>query len=203
MTDKIIDLAVKSLTLCNLLVEADYVIPMYQRNYAWGKPEIQTLINDVIDACQKNSETQYYIGTLVVFKRQDGRLEVIDGQQRFTTLTLLSICLKNLAHHPITSTLTSSLDNEEKYYLEAYDKLNISFESRPESSNTLELLFHNNLERGLKYQSLNQSIIDGYDNLKEIILQEFHSSKKAIKSKITFQQFYNYLFNKPHSQLRK
>lgn len=196
MTDKIIDLAVKSLTLCNLLVEADYVIPMYQRNYAWGKPEIQTLINDVIDACQKNSETQYYIGTLVVFKRQDGRLEVIDGQQRFTTLTLLSICLKNLAHHPITSTLTSSLDNEEKYYLEAYDKLNISFESRPESSNTLELLFHNNLERGLKYQSLNQSIIDGYDNLKEIILQEFHSSKKAIKSKITFQQFYNYLFNK-------
>src|SRR5699024_6925922 len=67
---------------------------------------------------------------------------------------------------------------------------------RPESSNTLELLFHNNLERGLKYQSLNQSIIDGYDNLKEIILQEFHSSKNAIKSKITFQQFYNYLFNK-------
>ena len=114
MTDKIIDLAVKSLTLCNLLVEADYVIPMYQRNYAWGKPEIQTLINDVIDACQKNSETQYYIGTLVVFKRQDGRLEVIDGQQRFTTLTLLSIYLKNLAHDPITSTLTSSLDNKEK-----------------------------------------------------------------------------------------
>lgn len=196
MTNNIIDLAVKSLTLRNLLVEADYVIPMYQRNYAWGKPEIQTLINDVIDACQKNSEIQYYIGTLVVFKRQDGRLEVIDGQQRFTTLTLLSICLKNLVHDPITSTLTSSLDNKEKSYLEAYDKLNIGFESRPESSNTLELLFNNNLERGLKYQSLNQSIIDGYDNLKEIFLQEFHSSKKAIKSKITFQQFYNYLFNK-------
>lgn len=196
MTNNTIDLAVKPLTLRNLLVEADYVIPMYQRKYNWGKPEIQTLINDVIDACQKDSKTQYYIGTLVVFKRQDGRLEVIDGQQRFTTLTLLSIYLKNLAHDPITSTLTSSLDNKEKSYLEAYDKLNIGFESRPESSNTLELLFHNNLERGLKYQSLNQSIIDGYDNLKEIILQEFHSSKKEIKSKITFQQFYNYLFNK-------
>ena len=196
MNNNTIDLVVKPLTLRNLLVEADYVIPMYQRKYNWGRPEIQTLINDVIDACQKNSKTQYYIGTLVIFKRQDGRLEVIDGQQRFTTLTLLSIYLKNLVHDPITSTLTSSLDNEEKSYLEAYDKLNIGFESRPESSNTLELLFNNNLERGLKYQSLNQSIIDGYDNLKEIILQEFHSSKKAIKSKITFQQFYNYLFNK-------
>lgn len=196
MTNNIFTQEVISLPLHKLLVEANYIIPMYQRNYAWGKPEIQTLINDVIDACRKDSETPYYIGTLVVFKRQDGRLEVIDGQQRFTTLTLLSICLKNLEHDSLTSNLVSNLNEDQKGYLTAYNKLNISFESRPESSNTLELLFHNNLEKGLKYQSLNQSIIDGYDNLKEIILQEFESSKKAKKSKVTFQQFYDYLFNK-------
>ena len=196
MINNIFTQEVISLPLHKLLVEANYIIPMYQRNYAWGKPEIQTLINDVIDACYKNSETPYYIGTLVVFKRQDGRLEVIDGQQRFTTLTLLSICLKNLEHDSLTSNLVSNLNEDQKDYLTAYNKLNIGFESRPESSNTLELLFHNNLEKGLKYQSLNQSIIDGYDNLKEIILQEFESSKKAKKSKVTFQQFYDYLFNK-------
>lgn len=196
MTNNILEQEVTSLSLKNLLIEANYIIPMYQRNYAWGKPEIQTLINDVIDACHKNSETPYYIGTLVVFKRQDGRLEVIDGQQRFTTLTLLSICLKNLDGDPLTSTLVSNLNKEEKDYLGAYNKLNISFESRPESSNTLTLLFQNNLETGLKYQNLNQSIIDGYDNLKEIILQEFHSNNKTKKSKVTFEQFYNYLFNK-------
>lgn len=196
MTNNIFTQEVISLPLHKLLVEANYIIPMYQRNYAWGKPEIQTLINDVIDACHKDSETPYYIGTLVVFKRQDGRLEVIDGQQRFTTLTLLSICLKNLEHDSLTSNLVSNLNEDQKGYLTAYNKLNIGFESRPESSNTLELLFHNNLEKGLKYQSLNQSIIDGYDNLKEIILQEFGSSKKAKKSKVTLQQFYDYLFNK-------
>ena len=196
MINNIFTQEVISLPLHKLLVEANYIIPMYQRNYAWGKPEIQTLINDVIDACYKNSETPYYIGTLLVFKRQDGRLEVIDGQQRLTTLTLLSICLKNLEHDSLTSNLVSNLNEDQKDYLTAYNKLNIGFESRPESSNTLELLFHNNLEKGLKYQSLNQSIIDGYDNLKEIILQEFESSKKAKKSKVTFQQFYDYLFNK-------
>lgn len=196
MTNNIFAQEVVSLPLRKLLIEANYVIPMYQRNYAWGKLEIQTLINDVIDACHKNSETPYYIGTLVVFKRHDGQLEVIDGQQRFTTLTLLSICLKNLEHDKLTSNLVSNLNEVQKEYLNTYNKLNIGFESRPESSNTLELLFHNSLERGLKYHSLNQSIIDGYDNLKEIILQEFHSNKKAIKSKITFQQFYNYLFSK-------
>lgn len=196
MTNNIFTQEVTSLPLHKLLVEANYIIPMYQRNYAWGKPEIQTLINDVIDACHKDSETPYYIGTLVVFKRQDGRLEVIDGQQRFTTLTLLSICLKNLEHDSLTSNLVSNLNEDQKGYLAAYKKLNIGFESRPESSNTLELLFHDNLEKGLKYQSLNQSIIDGYDNLKEVILQEFGSSKKAKKSKVTFQQFYDYLFNK-------
>ena len=50
-----------------------YLIPMYQRNYAWGNEEIEQLIVDIIDA-QINSKTsdghkKYYLGTLVVFER--------------------------------------------------------------------------------------------------------------------------------------
>ena len=67
-----------------------YVIPMYQRNYAWGEPEISQLIQDIKD-CQNTDRPKYYIGTLVTFKRHDGNLEVIDGQQRFTTLSLLAL----------------------------------------------------------------------------------------------------------------
>lgn len=195
MTNFISEQKVTPLNLKQLLVEASYVIPMYQRNYAWGKTEIQTLIKDIIDACQNSKARPYYIGTLVVFNRKDGHLEVIDGQQRFTTLTLLAIYLKNLIKKETDSSLTSTLYEIDKSYLNEYKKLNIGFESRPKSSNTLQLLFEDKVDLASKYQSLNQEIINGYNHIKEVIQLEFQSNKDANESTVSFQEFYHYLFN--------
>ena len=81
---------VKTLTINELLnLNKDkYIIPIYQRNYAWEDKEISLLIQDLGNACQK-SKDNYYIGSLVVYKRENGDFEVIDGQQRLTTLTLI------------------------------------------------------------------------------------------------------------------
>ncbi len=65
-----------------------YEVPIYQRNYAWEKDEITTLIQDVYDAFKKGSEV-YFIGTLVTFHKGDNIYEVIDGQQRLTTINLV------------------------------------------------------------------------------------------------------------------
>lgn len=69
----------------------NYVVPIYQRNYAWGEDHITQLLQDIYDASQ-NEESNYFIGSLVVLLRTDGIFEVIDGQQRLTTLHL--ICKK-------------------------------------------------------------------------------------------------------------
>lgn len=66
-----------------------YMIPVYQRNYAWEEDEITALIKDVYDSACKNSKTPYYIGTLVTYKRGDSEYEVIDGQQRLTTIYII------------------------------------------------------------------------------------------------------------------
>ena len=59
--------SINEFSVQNLLSGSDtYVVPMYQRNYAWGEAEINQLIQDVVDYEQKGNE-QYYIGTLVVF----------------------------------------------------------------------------------------------------------------------------------------
>ncbi|MDE6588967.1 MAG: DUF262 domain-containing protein, partial [Oscillospiraceae bacterium] len=63
-----------------------YVIPLYQRAYAWADAEIEQLIDDILE----HTGERYYIGSLVVCKR-DREFEVIDGQQRLTTLLLLMI----------------------------------------------------------------------------------------------------------------
>lgn len=68
--------------------EANYVIPRYQRAYAWEDKEIIQLIEDINDI--ENTEL-YYLGSLIVSRVKDKfeTYEVVDGQQRLTTLYLL------------------------------------------------------------------------------------------------------------------
>lgn len=76
--------------------KSDFLIPDYQRPYAWSDEECQTLWEDIFnfaipngDATKFNSEEEYYLGSIVTFKNDNNKLEVIDGQQRLTTLMLL------------------------------------------------------------------------------------------------------------------
>lgn len=73
-----------------------YEIPIYQRNYAWEDVQIRTLIQDVWDAYEasKLKPTTYYIGTLVTFDKGERVYEVIDGQQRLTTIYIILKALK-------------------------------------------------------------------------------------------------------------
>lgn len=70
------------------LFAADYLVPVYQRNYAWREEQIEQLIRDVRDAMA--TQEDYFLGNLVVVQREGREIyEVIDGQQRLTTLYLL------------------------------------------------------------------------------------------------------------------
>lgn len=62
-----------------------YIIPLYQRAFAWGNDEICQLIDDIYDF----DADHYYLGSLIVHVNKDGKFEVIDGQQRLTALYLL------------------------------------------------------------------------------------------------------------------
>lgn len=76
--------------------KADFLIPDYQRPYAWEEKECQTLWDDIQkfafpddDSSKFDSENdEYYLGPIVTFKN-GGKMEIIDGQQRLTTLMLL------------------------------------------------------------------------------------------------------------------
>lgn len=76
---------------------ADFLIPDYQRPYAWGHDECETLWEDLFafafpnDNCEdfKSDTDEYYLGPIVTFRNEAGKLEIIDGQQRLTTLLLL------------------------------------------------------------------------------------------------------------------
>lgn len=102
-----------------------YQVPIYQRNYAWEKDEIQALVQDVWDAFNTKKKT-YYIGTLVSFHKGDHVYEVIDGQQRLTTIYLTLHALKVTVSNKLTynarkksdATIASipSFDTDDKDY---------------------------------------------------------------------------------------
>ena len=76
--------------------KSDFLIPDYQRPYAWDEDLCQTLWDDIFsfaipdnDAYKFNTNEEYFLGSIVTFKNDDDKLEVIDGQQRLTTLMLL------------------------------------------------------------------------------------------------------------------
>ena len=63
-------------------------IPYNQRGFSWEKKHLETIIKDVNEAL-KNKSDKYYIGPITLFKRDDGSYDIIDGQQRLTTIILI------------------------------------------------------------------------------------------------------------------
>lgn len=62
------------------------LIPYYQRPYKWEETQIKNLFADYF----KNEQKEYFVGSVVMVENHDGGFEIIDGQQRITTLFLLN-----------------------------------------------------------------------------------------------------------------
>lgn len=65
-----------------------YQIPVYQRNYSWGTKQIDTLISDISD-----EDSGYYIGNLLITTSDNKTNEIVDGQQRLTTVAIIFIAI--------------------------------------------------------------------------------------------------------------
>lgn len=89
----------KEISVGKLFHSGDYEfeIPEYQRPYAWGVEESLQLLSDLSGALERDTEEPYFLGSIVLVKAPgDPRAEVIDGQQRLTTLTILLALLRDL-----------------------------------------------------------------------------------------------------------
>ena len=74
-------------------IAGTFLVPRYQRGYRWGPDEVRRLLEDIRD-----SEGQaYYLQPVVVKARSDDSWELVDGQQRLTTLYLILQVIKSSA----------------------------------------------------------------------------------------------------------
>ena len=136
-----------------------YVIPRYQRAYAWEEKEIEQLIDDICD--DNDPKRDYYIGSLIVARRKAGdevEYEVIDGQQRLTTIYLLLQCLL-----------------DEGYFSRGDVSVGeaLSFDCRSKSNCTLAYIRTDAQKSEGKEELLDQSILLAVDIIKKKLAREF------------------------------
>ena len=141
----------------NVFKDSEYVIPIYQRNYAWTKDEIDQLLNDINDVSE-GFKGKYYLGSIIVNQFGVNVFEVIDGQQRLTTLYLL---LSFLNHDSV---------NEHS----------LRFEAREKSNKTLHDIYtikdtESELDKEAWYS---EEIIEGYSYIRRY----FNGKKKEFIS---------------------
>lgn len=167
---------IKELTITDVFNSDKYVIPRYQRNYAWEEKEITQLIQDVLDFAldEDKSEANYYIGTLVVYERSHNGhtyYETIDGQQRLTTLNLLISAFKRNFHH---------IKNVKDFDFQ----LNLTFDSRVKSTNTLEAIANTGSGIEVHYQDgvdYNPNIKQGFNDAEKYLRKNLNDDSTALK----------------------
>ena len=162
------------LTIGNLLSESEYRIPIYQRNYAWGVAEVTQLIQDVADYAKENQNDNYYVGTLVVSPHEsENYYETIDGQQRTTTLTIIAC---SICHNYVNG-------------LPWYKSVNISFDYRDRSNETLRAIYRNGSTH-LNLEQVSTEIMSVYNCVWNII------EKECKNRSLSVSDFIDYLFSK-------
>lgn len=86
------------------LFESIYDVPVYQRPYSWDKEQVDVLLSDIIETYNSDSKNDgYYTGNIIVYDKNDKinglitKYDIIDGQQRITTFTLILLALYTIS----------------------------------------------------------------------------------------------------------
>lgn len=112
----------------------EFSIPDYQRPYAWGGEQTSQLLSDIMEAQRRNPDEPYFLGSLVLVKEEGNpKSDVIDGQQRLTTLSILLSVLRELSENPQVRSemheyivepgkITSGITSNPRLHLRARDR---------------------------------------------------------------------------------
>ena len=133
-------------------ISGQFFVPAYQRGYRWGK-EATRLLEDIMEIDEK-SDYRYCLQPIVVKKRSDGSYELIDGQQRLTTLFLIyKVVGKMISFAKANYTLTYEVRTRSEEYLnnisESSDESNIDFYFMKKAYLSIENWFQERMKRKL------------------------------------------------------
>lgn len=165
-------------------------IPFYQRPYKWDEEHIDNLINDFQKNKQENQEPEYFVGSVVLVKNAHGteRSDVIDGQQRITTVFLMNyvrmLLIRAYIEELLCNRRTNLVDSYMRKYEECYENLFGAINVK-------------------KYSDLREKIVEKLDEINDVtdeekeklyasILQDFEKSMSLPEKNFSNMEQYKY-----------
>ncbi|WP_411512099.1 DUF262 domain-containing HNH endonuclease family protein [Escherichia coli] len=165
-----------------------FIIPSYQRPYSWTVDNAEQLIDDIYKSSQ-SEENEYFIGSMICINKGQNQYEVVDGQQRLTTLSIIVSELKkiipiqgikdNIRKKVLPIDVYSDETDEprlivrkKEYDLYKYYILQDSKDYKPEKPSDTELVFISNAETIRDY--LLRLSVDELKLLAKYILQNVY-----------------------------
>ena len=181
----------------NELLEMKFFIPSYQRGYRWTEQQVKDLLNDILEFSQKKKqEYEFYCLQPLVVKRKDedvlnsikaatsieevetllkGSWEVIDGQQRLTTLFIILSVLEEKSLYSIEYETRDDSKDFLKNIDESKKIENIDYYHIYQSKQTISSWFNNDEEKKAKFKNilLNSVKFIWYESVKEDPIKVF------------------------------
>ena len=159
----------------SLLVGAYFYIPRFQRPYSWDDENLSDFWNDVV----VDQSEDYFIGSMVVFKKEKQQFGVVDGQQRLTTITILLCVIRDyflkVGSHDLAEGMHQLIErkdrsNKNEYVLKTetsfpYFQEHIQkFDDDPELDVDIQIEEKNLLNAHNHFNKLVGSVISAIDN---------------------------------------
>lgn len=175
-------------------IDAFYQMPIYQRPYSWDKERVEQLWYDILEAYKNNVEDKtidpnYFLGSVVVVKKAN-HYEVVDGQQRLTTLTILFCTLRDLDLNLLQKNIIS---NSIKDLVESKERLKLTTHLNNQA------LFEESVLKGINFGTTKKDLADNRFlqtalNFRDLILKAQDKTSEDFVQH--FGDFIEYLFNK-------
>lgn len=164
------DVSASAVSAGKLFSNSVFEVPLYQREYSWTTEEVKEFWDDLRNGRQDES---YFLGLLILTEK-DGRYQVVDGQQRILTLTLLIIALRNEAKKFGREALAEKLHSD---FLRAVNYETDALESRVTLSGeidaaTLERISTGEFAERPGEGELSKKIFDAFRNLRAWISED-------------------------------
>lgn len=185
-------------TIEEAFTDCFYIIPDYQREYIWKEKEVTKLLEDINDEIDGSTESEYFIGTILVSAtKEKNHYEVIDGQQRLTTFYLILCALRTLINSDdhislINGLITKKYTNQDGD-IEDKRKLELRYEN---SDDLLKIIVNSNGDVDsinkilIKKSIVKVGSIENIINAYEIILQFLQVHCVDLKG---YKKYWSYL----------